>query len=118
MSVFLDDLAERGLANDVLLVITGDFGRTPRVNKAGGRDHWPQLSTLAFAGGGLQMGQVVGRSTAKGDAPASAPISLDQVLSTVMHSLFDLSQLRLQPGVPREISRALEAAAPIAELAG
>jgi hypothetical protein len=118
VSVFLDDLAARGMANDVLLVITGDFGRTPRMNKAGGRDHWPQLSTLAFAGGGLKMGQVVGRSTAKGDAPASSPISLDQVLATVMHSLFDLSQLRLQSGVPREISRALEAAAPIAELAG
>ncbi len=118
VSVFLDDLAERGLSNDVLLVITGDFGRTPRMNKAGGRDHWPQLSTLAFAGGGLKMGQVVGRSTAKGDTPATTPISLDQVLATVMHSLFDLSQLRLQPGVPREISRALEAAAPIAELVG
>jgi hypothetical protein len=118
VSVFLDDLAERGLANDVLLVITGDFGRTPRVNKSGGRDHWPQLSTLAFAGGGLKMGQVVGRSTAKGDAPATAAISLDHVLATVMHSLFDLSQLRLQPGVPREISRALEAAAPIPELVG
>ena len=118
VSVFLDDLAERGLANDVLLVITGDFGRTPRMNKSGGRDHWPQLSTLAFAGGGLKMGQVVGRSTAKGDAPATAAISLDHVLATVMHSLFDLSQLRLQPGVPREISRALEAAAPIPELVG
>jgi hypothetical protein len=61
---------------------------------------------------------VVGRSTAKGDAPATAAISLDHVLATVMHSLFDLSQLRLQPGVPREISRALEAAAPIPELVG
>ncbi|MFM8287855.1 MAG: DUF1501 domain-containing protein, partial [Planctomycetaceae bacterium] len=117
VSVFLDDLAERGLANDVLLVITGDFGRTPRVNKSGGRDHWPQLSTLAFAGGGLKMGQSVGRSTPRGEAPASSPISLDQMLSTVMHSLFDLSQLRLQAGVPREIARALEAAPPIPELA-
>lgn len=118
VSVFLDDLAERGLANDVLLVITGDFGRTPRVNKSGGRDHWPQLSTLAFAGGGLRMGQVVGQSTATGDAPATTPVSLDHLLATVMHSLFDLSQLRLQPGVPREISRALEEADPIAGLVG
>jgi len=118
VSVFLDDLAERGLANDVLLVITGDFGRTPRMNKAGGRDHWPQLSTLALAGGGLRMGQVVGRSTSRGDAPASSPISLDHLLATVMHTLFDLSQLRLRAGVPREITRALEAAPPIAELVG
>ena len=118
VSVFLDDLAQRGMANDVLLVITGDFGRTPRMNRAGGRDHWPQLSTLALAGGGLKMGQVVGRSTPRGDAPASSLISLDHLLATVMHSLFDLSQLRLQAGVPREISRALEAAPPIAELVG
>jgi hypothetical protein len=61
---------------------------------------------------------VVGRSTPRGDAPASSLISLDHLLATVMHSLFDLSQLRLQAGVPREISRALEAAPPIAELVG
>jgi len=118
ISVFLDDLADRGLERDVLLVVTGDFGRTPRVNKAGGRDHWPQLSTLAFAGGGLPMGQVIGRSTSKAEAPATTPVTLDQVLSTVMHYLFDLTQLRLQAGVPREISRALEESTPIKELIG
>ena len=53
VSAFLQDLEDRGLAEKVLLVLTGDFGRTPTINKKGGRDHWAKLGTLAFAGGGL-----------------------------------------------------------------
>lgn len=116
VSVFLEDLAERGLGDDVLLVITGDFGRTPRINARGGRDHWPPLSTLAFAGGGLRMGEPVGRSSPKLDAPASTPYGLENLLATVLHALFDVGQLRLQPGVPRDIASALERSEPIAEL--
>src|SRR5262249_15913609 len=71
-SAFLDDLEARGLSERVLLVITGDFGRT-KVNKRGGRDHWAPLSTLALAGGGLTMGQVIGKSTRMADAPADEP---------------------------------------------
>ena len=125
LAALVADLHERGLLARTLVVAVGEFGRSPKIGAAttnnvgpGGRDHWPQLSTLALAGGGLKMGQVVGRSTPRGDAPASSLISLDHLLATVMHSLFDLSQLRLQAGVPREISRALEAAPPIAELVG
>ncbi|MCY2967163.1 MAG: DUF1501 domain-containing protein, partial [Planctomycetota bacterium] len=116
VSAFLDDLAVRGMADDVLLVITGDFGRTPKVNKQGGRDHWPGLSTLAFAGGGLKMGQVIGRSAPKADVPASTAVTLDQLMATVVHALFDVGRLRLQPGVPREIARTLEQSEPIREL--
>lgn len=118
VSAFLDDLAERGMERDVLLIITGDFGRTPRVNKAGGRDHWPQLSTLAFAGGPFKLGQTIGRSGPKADVPTSTPISLDQLLATVAHALFDVGRLRLQSGIPREITRTLESAEPIRELFG
>src|SRR5262249_18142119 len=64
VAAFLEDVEQRGLSQNHLLVITGEFGRTPRINSNGGRDHWPQLSTLALAGGGLRMGQVVGESTA------------------------------------------------------
>ncbi len=56
VSAFLEDVEQRGLSEKILLVITGDFGRTPKVNKKGGRDHWARLGTLAFAGGGLNMG--------------------------------------------------------------
>lgn len=118
VSVFLDDLAERGLSDDVMLIITGDFGRTPKVNKQGGRDHWPGLSTLAFAGGGLRMGQAVGRSAARADVPASKPIALDQLLATVLHALFDAGKLRLQSGIPREIAQTIELSEPIRELTG
>lgn len=116
VSEFLDDVHERGLDRDILLIITGEFGRTPKVNRNAGRDHWPKLSTLAFAGGGLQMGQVVGRSTAKAEAPLSNPIGVDQLLGTVMHVMFDVSALRLVPEIPRDIARALEAARPIEQL--
>ena len=117
VAAFLDDLEARGLDRKVLLVITGDFGRTPRVNKRGGRDHWASLSTLALAGGGLNMGQVIGRSTRQADAPGDEPVTPAALMATLMHTLFDLPQLRLQPGVPREIAALLEAGEPIRGLA-
>lgn len=87
VSAFLDDVSERGLSDDILLVITGEFGRTPRINGGAGRDHWAPLSTLALAGGGLKMGQVVGESTAKAEVPKSNPISPQDLMATVFHVL-------------------------------
>ncbi|MFO0817639.1 MAG: DUF1501 domain-containing protein [Pirellulales bacterium] len=87
VSAFVEDCAERGLADDVLLVVTGEFGRTPRVNKGGGRDHWAPLSTLALAGGGLKMGQVVGESASKVDVPKTRPITPQDLMATVFHVL-------------------------------
>lgn len=113
VSVFLDDLEARGMADDVLLIITGDFGRTPKINARGGRDHWPSLSTLCFAGGGLKMGQVIGQSASRADVPASDPIGLDNLMATVMHALFDVTQLRLLVNIPRPIAQILERTEPI-----
>ncbi len=113
VAAFLDDLEARDLDRKVLLVITGDFGRTPRINKRGGRDHWAPLSTLALAGGGLRTGQVIGRSTRMADAPADEPVTPGALLATLMHVLFDLPRLRLMPGVPRDIALLLDASAPI-----
>ncbi|MBI5760783.1 MAG: DUF1501 domain-containing protein [Planctomycetales bacterium] len=113
VSVFLEDLADRGLSDRVLFIITGDFGRTPKVNKRGGRDHWPNLSTLAFAGGGLKLGQAIGQSAPKLDVPASQPVGLENLMATVIHSLFDVGQLRLQSNIPRDIAAVLERAEPI-----
>jgi hypothetical protein len=87
VAAFLDDVAQRGLSEKILLVVTGEFGRTPRVNKNAGRDHWAPLSTLALAGGGLKMGQVVGESNAKGEVPKSAPISPQDLMATVFDVL-------------------------------
>lgn len=110
LSTFLQDLEERGLANDVLLVLTGDFGRTPRLNKGGGRDHWANLCTLAFAGGGLKMGQVIGQSARRNDVPATDPISTPNLMATVMHALVDVGQLRLQSAMPVDMLRFIESA--------
>jgi uncharacterized protein (DUF1501 family) len=115
VSAFLEDLNQCGLLDRVLLVITGDFGRTPTINRNGGRDHYPKLCPLAFAGGGLARGQIIGRSTRKNDAPASDPIGPPNLLSTVLHALFDVGQMRLDQGVPRELARLAETP-PIAEL--
>lgn len=87
VAALVEDLHEQGLTDRVLLVITGEFGRTPKVNRGAGRDHWAPLSTLALAGGGLRMGQVVGQSNDKLDAPKSTPIRPQDLMATVFHVL-------------------------------
>jgi hypothetical protein len=84
---FVTDIAARGLTEDVLLVISGEFGRTPRINRNGGRDHWAPLSTLALSGGSFQMGQVVGDSMSKADVPKTSPIRPHDLMATVFHHL-------------------------------
>lgn len=117
VSAFLEDLDDRGMLDDVLLVIAGDFGRTPKINSRGGRDHWANLCTLAFAGGGIQRGQVIGQASRKNDVPLGDPVTTDQVFGTVMHSLFDIAAVRLSRGVPRDLLALLEQAAPIPRIA-
>ncbi len=84
---FITDVAARGMSEDVLLVISGEFGRTPRINRNAGRDHWAPLSTLALAGGNFRMGQVVGESMSKADVPKSNPIRPQDLMATVFHHL-------------------------------
>jgi uncharacterized protein (DUF1501 family) len=116
VSAFLEDVAQRGLSDRILLIITGEFGRTPRVKDNGGRDHWPRLTTLAFAGGSLRMGQVIGRSSSKAEEPISDPVTLDNLFATVMHVLFDVPSLSVQTDVPRDIASLLARNRPIPEL--
>lgn len=85
VSAFIEDLTARGMLNDVLLVITGEFGRTPRINASAGRDHWSQLSTLALAGGGLQLGQVYGESSTKAETPRNNPVTPQDLMATLCH---------------------------------
>lgn len=100
---FMEDLEELGMTDDVLLVITGEFGRTPRINKKGGRDHWGNLCTLAFAGGGLPMGQVIGRSDRTASVPNGDVVTSNMLLGTVMNVLFDTGKLRIQTAIPADI---------------
>lgn len=87
VSAFVRDTCERGLDRNILLVISGEFGRTPRVNRNAGRDHWGPLCTLALAGGGLRMGQVVGDSTSNVERPRTTPITPIDLKATVVHAL-------------------------------
>jgi hypothetical protein len=87
LSTFIDDLHAKGMSKNVLLVVTGEFGRTYRVNKNAGRDHWPQLSPLMFSGGDFDMGRVIGESTAKAETPKSDPLGPKDVTATLFAHL-------------------------------
>ena len=87
VATFLDDLWMRGMNENVLVVISGEFGRTPRVNRGAGRDHWAPLSTLALAGGNMPGGTVIGDSMAKADIPKTSPIRPQDLMATVFDHL-------------------------------
>ena len=102
VGTLIEDLDQRGMLDSTLVVITGEFGRTPRINRNAGRDHWAPLSTLALAGGGLRMGQVIGESDSKAYRPASDPISPQDLMATVFGVLGidSKTQLHNQSGRP------------------
>lgn len=116
LSAFVEDLHDRGLDKKIMLVACGEMGRTPRINANGGRDHWGGLAPLLITGGGLRMGEVVGDSNRDASEPATSPIRIPNLISTIFHNLFDVGQLRLVPGLPREITQTMVAAEPIPEL--
>ena len=86
-SSLLEDLQDRGLLDDTIVVAMGEFGRTPKINPAGGRDHWPGCWTNVFAGGGIQGGRVVGESDEIGALPKDRPVTPAEVAATVYHLL-------------------------------
>jgi hypothetical protein len=86
-SALIEDLDQRGLLESTLVCNLAEFGRTPRVNPAGGRDHWPQCFTVYFAGGGVQGGRIVGASDPIGAVPADRPVTPGEVVATIYHSL-------------------------------
>jgi hypothetical protein len=80
-------LAAKGLLDSTSVFVTGEFGRTPKINQRGGRDHYPRAMFCLLAGGGIKGGQVVGESDAKGEAPKDKPITPDDVAATFYHTL-------------------------------
>ena len=83
----VEDLSRTGLLDNTMIVATGEFGRTPKINPAGGRDHWPACWPVVMAGGGIQGGRVVGESDDIGGAPKSRPTTPAEVTTTVYHGL-------------------------------
>jgi uncharacterized protein (DUF1501 family) len=103
LAAFIEDVEARGLDQKILLVCCGEMGRTPRINKKGGRDHWGNLAPLLLTGGGLKMGQVLGASDRLGGEPVTQPMRNKHLIGTILNSLFDVGKLRITRGVPREI---------------
>ncbi len=87
LSALIEDLDERGLLKDVAVVVWGEFGRTPKVNPNGGRDHWPRVCSALLAGGGLRCGQVLGSTTHWGEEPKSRPVHFRDVFATLYDRL-------------------------------
>lgn len=87
ITALVEDLHIRGLDEDVSVVAWGEFGRTPRINPGGGRDHWPQASCALLAGGGMRMGQVIGSTNRLGEVPQDRPIHYQEVFATLYHQL-------------------------------
>lgn len=101
VAAFLEDVEARGLSDKILLVVTGEMGRSPRRNRDGGRDHHANLTTLLLAGGGLKMGQVIGQSDRLASQPATDRYVPKNLMATIMHSLLDLGEVRVR----RELGR-------------
>jgi hypothetical protein len=106
-SALLDDLSERGLLDETLVVVMGEFGRTPKINTEGGRDHWPRVFSVALAGGGVRGGQAIGASDASGESPHDRPITPADLACTI-YTLLGIDprhKLMTADGRPIEINR-------------
>jgi len=116
VAALVSDLVDRRLYDDVLVVVMGEFGRTPKMNSDGGRDHWGHTFSVVMGGGGLRMGQTVGRSTPRGEYVADRPITPQDVTSTVFHHLgIDAAGVTFHDAQLRP-SRLVEEGEPIREL--
>ncbi|MSR42654.1 MAG: DUF1501 domain-containing protein [Pedosphaera sp.] len=96
-SALIEDLHQRGMLDSTLVCNLAEFGRTPKVNPAGGRDHWPQCWTMYFAGGGVKGGRAIGKSDEIGGYPAERPTKPSEIVATIYHSL-DLDLTTHLPG--------------------
>ncbi|MBY0456739.1 MAG: DUF1501 domain-containing protein, partial [Gemmataceae bacterium] len=116
LAALVGDLDERGMLGEVVVVAWGEFGRTPRVNKEGGRDHWPEVGPALLAGGGIKGGVVVGETDRLGAKVTSRPVTYQEVFATLYRCLgISASQTTLKDptGRPQHL---LDRAEPIREL--
>jgi hypothetical protein len=101
IGALLDDLAARGLLDETLVVVMGEFGRSPRVNSKGGREHWPQVQSILLAGAGIASGTVYGSSDRHGGLPAESPVSPADLTATFLHLLGVPPQTEIQDATGR-----------------
>ncbi|MEP4681488.1 MAG: DUF1501 domain-containing protein, partial [Rhodopirellula bahusiensis] len=86
-SALITDLHDRGMLDDTMVCGLAEFGRTPKVNPAGGRDHWPQCFSCTFAGGGVFGGRAVGKSDPVGGVPADRPTNPGEIIATIFKAM-------------------------------
>lgn len=116
ITALVDDLHDRGMAEDVTVIAWGEFGRTPRINAQAGRDHWPQVSCALLAGGGMKNGQVIGSTNRLAETAQNRPVHYGEVHATMYHNLgidIDTATIRDRSGRPRYL---VEGHRPISEL--
>jgi len=109
LSVFLQDLDERGLLESTTVIVWGEFGRTPRINPKGGRDHWPGTQSVLLAGGGIQGGHIVGETDRDGGVPVDRPVHVQEVFATLYQNLgIDTNTVKIRDlnGRPRYLVEA------------
>ncbi len=95
----IQDLESRGLLDETLVLVTSEFGRTPKINAGGGRDHWPRVFSIVMAGGGIKRGYVHGASDSLAAEPADSPLSVEDYVSTVYHLVgIDARKDLMSPG--------------------
>ena len=87
VSALVQDLHDRGMDKDVSVIVWGEFGRTPTINKDGGRDHWPRVSCALLAGGGMKVGQVIGATDRLGGEASERPVHFQEVFATLYHNM-------------------------------
>ncbi len=87
LTALVEDLHERGLDKDVTVIAWGEFGRTPKINKDAGRDHWPKVCSALLAGGGMRTGQVIGATDRLGGEASERPVTFQEVFATLYHNL-------------------------------
>lgn len=87
VSALVKDLDQRGMLDDTLVVVWGEFGRTPKINPKGGRDHWPQVSCALLAGGGFNHGQMIGSTNRLGEVPETRPVHIQEICATMYRAL-------------------------------
>jgi hypothetical protein len=87
VSALVKDLDQRGMLDDTLVVVWGEFGRTPKINPKGGRDHWPQVSCALLAGGGFSHGQIIGSTNRLGEVPETRPVHIQEICATMYRAL-------------------------------
>lgn len=118
VSALIDDLRDRNLLNETLIVIMGEFGRTPKINTRGGRDHWPRVFSVALAGGGVRGGQVIGASDRTGESPADRPVTPADLACTIYDLLGLEGSTELRTASGRPVRLASNDSSVISELLG